>query len=185
MWQRLLADGFTFSPAIGAEPGSGYVHRGYKGGTFGSKVQGGVRQDAAVVVFFGSRDDMFTPPPELSSAVAATFGETKKVAPGATLIVVGPPWPTGEPDPAVLAVREVLRDETGRAGGIFVDPIEQRWLTDPHLLGADGIYPNDDGHKYLADKITNTVEKQLCMPRQSQFASAPPAPPPKVCSRLR
>ena len=78
----------------------------------------------------------------------------RATAPGAKLLVIGPPWPTADVPPAVLQIRDVLGMQAGMAGATFIDPIAERWFVDrPDLIAPDGVHPTDAGHDYLAGLI--------------------------------
>ena len=40
--------------------------------------------------------------------------------------------------------------------------LAEHWIADaPQLIGADGVHPTDDGHKYLAQRIAPIIAKTL------------------------
>ena len=93
---------------------------------------------------------------------AGTFLQARLTAPAAKLLVIGPPWPTETPPPAVLRIRDALRDQAWGAGALFIDPIAEGWFVGrPDLIGGDGVHPNDAGHVYLAEKITPLIYDEL------------------------
>ena len=121
-----------------------------------------VRADDNLVVFFGSRNDEPVDPQRFPGMAANTFQMARRSAPGAKLLVIGPPWPTAAPPQAVLRIRDNLRDQAFAAGAVFVDPIAQGWFVGrPDLIGPDGVHPTDGGHAYMAVKIAPLIYDQL------------------------
>jgi GDSL-like Lipase/Acylhydrolase family len=105
-----------------------------------------------------STNDGVAPPDELRTAVGDDFAKAKALAPHAKLLVIGPTWPTPDPPPELVGVRDILRDQASAAGAVFVDPLAEHWIADePQLIGGDGTHPTDEGHKYLAKKIAPLI----------------------------
>jgi lysophospholipase L1-like esterase len=76
--------------------------------------------------------------------------------------VIGPPWLTANPPPAVLKIRDSLREQAVAIGALFVDPIaEGSFVGRGDLIGQDGVHPTDAGHVYMADKIAPLIYDQL------------------------
>jgi lysophospholipase L1-like esterase len=145
-----------------AEGGSGYANVGSYGGVFGDQVSAVVGLACDLVVFFGSPNDGVAPPDGLRTAVADDFAKAKALAPHAKLLVIGPTWPTPDPPPDLVGVRDILRDQASAAGAVFVDPLAEHWIADePQLIGGDGTHPTDEGHEYLAKKIAPLIATTL------------------------
>ena len=144
------------------EGGAGYATVGDYGGVFGGQVNAVVGIACDLVVFFGSTNDGVAPPDELRTAVRDDLARAKALAPRAKLLVIGPTWPTPEPPPEMLGVRDILRDQSAAAGAVFVDPIAEHWIADaPQMIGGDGTHPTDEGHEYLAQKIAPLINNSL------------------------
>ena len=93
---------------------------------------------------------------------AGTLHLARHTAPDARVLVIGPPWPTAAPPPAVLTIRNSLRAQAAAIGATFVDPIDAGWFVGrPDLIGHDGVHPTDAGHVYLAEKIAPLIYSQL------------------------
>lgn len=160
--QILAAEGVEVDADIAAEGGAGYGQRGHAGSVFGDLTARAVRRSDQLVVFFGSRNDQPVDPQRFPGLAADAFRLARMVAPGARLLVIGPPWPTAAPPPAVLTIRDRLREQAAAAGGVFVDPIAEGWFAGrPDLIGADGVHPTDGGHAYLAARIAPLIYDQL------------------------
>ncbi len=117
---------------------------------------------ADVVVVVGSRDDGPGVADQVAAAGNALLADLGERAPEAGLVVVGPIWPEDPAPAGARNNRDVLRAAAESAGATFVDPIEEAWFVEePALLGADGVYPTDEGHAYLADRIEPAVRSAL------------------------
>ena len=161
-WRELASQRTPVTADVGAEGGAGYGTRGNRGSLFEDLTSRTVKPDDALVVFFGSRNDQRVDPARLSVLAYGTFQLARRLAPSAALLVIGPPWPTADPPPEVLRIRDALRYQAGLAGATFVDPIEQRWFVGkPDLIGADGVHPTDAGRAYLARQIAPLIAARL------------------------
>jgi lysophospholipase L1-like esterase len=162
VWQILAGQQTAITADVNAEGGAGYGTRGSHGHVFEDLTEGVVKSDDAVVVFFGSRNDQNVDPTQLSILAYGTFQLARRLAPSASFLVIGPPWPAANPPDWVLRIRDALRYQAGVAGAKFVDPIAAGWFVgQPGLIGADGVHPTDAGHAYMADKIAPLIASQL------------------------
>ena len=161
-WKALSDHGIAVTPTVAAEGGAGYCRRGNRGSVFEDLTVRAVKPNDVLVVFFGSRNDMNVEPTRLSIAMYGTLKLARRIARSAKLLVIGPPWPTADPPPEILRVRDVLGYQAELAGATFTDPIAARWFVGkPELIGKDGVHPTDAGHTYMADKIAPLIGTQL------------------------
>ncbi|MEI6697737.1 GDSL lipase [Mycolicibacterium sp.] len=160
--QLLAREGVEVEADVAAEGGAGYGQRGSRGSIFQDLTAQAARRNDALVIFFGSRNDEPVDPQTFPALAAGTFQLARFAAPGAKILVIGPPWPTAGPPPAVLKIRDSLRDQATLAGAAFIDPIAEGWFVGrPNLIGPDGVHPTDTGHAYLAEKIAPLIFDQL------------------------
>ena len=161
-WQILARQGIATTADVGAQGGAGYGTRGNRGSLFEDLTAATVKPDDTLVVFFGSRNDQGVDPTQLSILTYGTFQLARRIAPTARFLVIGPPWPTAEPPPAVLRIRDVLAYQADLAGATFIDPLAAGWFVGrPDLIAADGVHPTDAGHTYMAEKIAPLIGAQL------------------------
>lgn len=161
-WQTLARNGVPVMADVAAEGGAGYATRGNRGNVFEDLAARAVKRDDDLVVFFGSRNDERVEPAILSVMVYGVFQMARRTAPTARFLVIGPAWPTADPPPAILRIRDTLAYQARLAKADFVDPIAERWFVDePQLIGKDGVHPTDDGHVYMADKIAPLIATRL------------------------
>ncbi|WNG85269.1 SGNH/GDSL hydrolase family protein [Mycobacterium sp. ITM-2016-00317] len=162
VWKALTEHGIGVLPTVAAEGGAGYCTRGNRGGVYEDLTVRAVKPSDVLVVFFGSRNDMNVEPTRLSIAMYGTFKMARQIARTADLLVIGPPWPTADPPPEIVRVRDVLKYQAELAGGTFFDPIAARWFVGrPELIGRDGVHPTDAGHAYMAEKIAPLISSRL------------------------
>ncbi|MBX7444315.1 MULTISPECIES: SGNH/GDSL hydrolase family protein [unclassified Arthrobacter] len=154
-----LGAGFELFNA--AENGSGYLSPGDYDGTFGTQVEDFVTPDTGVVVFFGSENDLGYAAPDIGDAALAAVTRAEELAPAAKIIVVGPPSYTATPDPALVDISTALKSAAREAGGEFVDPIEEGWISDDFddLIGPDGDHPTVAGQHYLLEHIGARIDQ--------------------------
>lgn len=161
-WQNLAGRGVYVSADVAAEGGAGYGVPGNHGSLFGDLTRRVVQPDDALVVFFGSRNDQDVDPGELSRLIGDTLGLARRTAPGARMLVIGPPWPTAEVPGNVWRIRDLLAIQARIVDAEFVDPLAERWFVGlPDLIGPDGVHPTDAGHAYMADKIAPLIGAAL------------------------
>ena len=161
-WDELANHRMAISADVGAEGGAGYGTRGNQGSLFEDLTARTIKSDDSLVVFFGSRNDLNVDPAQLSILAYGTFQLARRIAPSATFLVIGPPWPTDDPPANLVRVRDALQYQAGVAGATFVDPIAERWFVGrPGLIGSDGVHPTNAGHQYMADKIAPLIAAQL------------------------
>ncbi|MCX2929426.1 SGNH/GDSL hydrolase family protein [Mycobacterium sp. CVI_P3] len=164
-WLLLASQGARIDADVAAEGGAGYGIRGNHGSLFEDLTARAVNHDDVLVVFFGSRNDQPVDLHRYPALVGQTFQIARRVAPTAKFLVIGPPWPTADPPPVVLTLRDDLRAQAKAAGAIFIDPLAEGWFVGhPELIGADGVHPTDAGHAYLAQKIAPLIRSQLAIP---------------------
>jgi lysophospholipase L1-like esterase len=161
-WQALAQQGERIAPDVAAEGRAGYGMPGDHDSIFEDLTAHAVKSDDTLVVFYGSRNDQGIDLGTLAAKAHDTFDLAHQLAPGARLLVIGPPWPTADVPLNMLQIRDILGSAAGAAGATFVDPIAERWFVGrPDLIGADGVHPNDAGHQYMADKIAPLIRTQL------------------------
>lgn len=161
-WKLLGQRGINVVADIAAEGGAGYAQPGNRGSIFSDLTARAVQRNDALVVFFGSRNDQPANPAEFPARAAGALHLARFAAPEARVLVIGPPWPSSTPPPAVLAIRNALRAQATAIGATFVDPIAEDWFVGrPSLIGHDGVHPTDAGHTYMAEKIAPLIYNQL------------------------
>jgi len=161
-WKLLAHRGVDIQADVAAEGGAGYGQPGDHGSVFQDLTARAVRRNDVLVVFFGSRNDQPVSPAAFPDLAGGTLHLARYAAPDARVLVIGPPWPTATPPPAVLNIRNSLRAQAAAIGATFVDPIAQTWFVGrPDLIGHDGVHPTDAGHVYMAEKIAPLIYNQL------------------------
>lgn len=161
-WEILADRGRPVTADVAAEGRAGYVVRGDHHSTFVDLTARAVRPDDAVVVFFGSRNDEPVDPIEVAGSAINAFELTRRRAPMARLLVIGPPWPTADVPLRITQIRDALATVSTALGARFVDPLAERWFVDsPEQIAVDGVHPTDRGHRYLAGRIAELIAAEL------------------------
>lgn len=161
-WGLLARSGVEVDADVAAEGGAGYGQRGSRGSLFEDLTAQAVRRNDDLIIYFGSRNDQTVDPQKFPASAADTFQLARFAAPAAKVLVIGPPWPTASPPPAVLKIRDLLREQAAMVGAVFIDPITEGWFVGrPDLIGQDGVHPTDAGHVYMAEKIAPLIYDQL------------------------
>jgi lysophospholipase L1-like esterase len=144
--------------------GSGYVHAGNTGKPFSGQV-GAISPDAALVVVYGSRNDLVgADPASVSSAASDLYSAIKAKAKNAALVVIGPSFVENPTPTAGVAQAAAIRQAATDADATYVDAADWFHGTPANYIGADGIHPTDAGHRYLATKIEPIIRAALNVP---------------------
>ncbi|WP_084361272.1 SGNH/GDSL hydrolase family protein [Herbiconiux solani] len=165
LWEYLLRGQLTTETRplvldVSADPSGRYV--GTDGGVTFELLAGEVDPSSALVIFFGGRDDG-ADSDQVREAATRAFSAASAVAPDAEILVIGAAW-LGEDIPEHVAVtNQALRAASDSVGAEFVDPISEGWFNDgtAGVVGTDGVHPNNQGHEYLATKISPYVLHHL------------------------
>lgn len=157
--QRKRADTYITAGAYG---GGGWLALGPFGQGFMDGVSKVATKEKALLVFFGSVNDSAKDVEAYQSKVRETLTAARAGSPNAKLLIIGPPAVRPAAHATLAPLRDVLASEAQAAGADFVDPLTDQWFTDrPDLIGADGVHPTDEGHKYMAERILPAVARNL------------------------
>lgn len=173
-WAALLKsnlhdDGVELSENVGAVGASGYVAPGhFSAGVFADQIGRVVGTNDNLVIIFGSRNDAKVPADDLTQAVHTALVKVHDMAPKAKVLLISPAWAawsTYPPSVDMVKVRDVLKTEAELTGATLLDPIADKWFADrPDVIGEDGVHPTDEGHVYMAERITPVVKQLLAVP---------------------
>jgi len=116
-----------------------------------------------VAVIAGGQNDATFVQPNVQRSANALLARLKQDLPQTSVVVVGPFATRGQPSAQLLATRDVIAAAAKANGVTFIDPIAEHWIVGvqnqpgsgnaPQYIGADGVNPNADGYKYLADRL--------------------------------
>ncbi|WP_146363578.1 SGNH/GDSL hydrolase family protein [Arthrobacter yangruifuii] len=159
-WTRLVGTRFTdrgdtVELNVMAQPGSGYIARGNAGLHFREIVTLRLREDADVVLVFGSRNDGVQTDDAMYTAAKSLYADIRDRAPSARIIAVGPAWGEESAPDFIRANNEAMARAASEEDVRYVDAIAAGWFAGDStgLISEDGIHPTDAGHDYLAGKI--------------------------------
>lgn len=159
-WRDLIAEnGYTVHSLH--EGGTGYVitrETGEGASNFVTRVES-VAEGTQHLVFFGSVNDAVAGYDAVYSAATEAFGAAADRA--LDILVIGPASPVWPVASEMISARDAVRDAASDAGLDFIDPIEAGWFSEnPDLIGPDGTHPNDAGHVYLAQMLTDVLDER-------------------------
>jgi hypothetical protein len=143
--------------------GTGFLNPGPLGGeTFADRVvKDPIHPHPDVVVFQGGRNDVAYSSDKLRAAAIATAELTHKRFIGAQVVFLGP-IPAHVPAPAdQLAVASTLRSAAAASKSVFIDPIEQGWITADNqeaYVGHVAGHPDNDGYAYIAGHVLTDLK---------------------------
>jgi lysophospholipase L1-like esterase len=114
-----------------------------------------------LVVFQGGRNDVNYPAAQLRAAAIQTAALTRKRFSGVQIVFLGPiPARVPAPDDQI-AVAATLRSAAAACKCVFVNPIEQAWITpgnEQGYLGPVPAHPDNDGYAYIAQRLLSDLE---------------------------
>lgn len=138
--------------------GTGFLNPGPRGHqTFAERIaHQPTHPHPDVVVFQGGRNDVSYPAAQLRAAAIRTVELTRKRFNGVEVVFLGPiPAQVPAPD-SQLAVASTLRAAAASCHAVFIDPIEQGWITPGNEHGYTGAvpaHPDNRGYAYIAGRV--------------------------------
>ncbi|MGY1723804.1 SGNH/GDSL hydrolase family protein [Blastococcus sp. SYSU DS0533] len=158
-WPAIVAQRVGAELQLNAVSRSGYAAAGATGQDFLDLVESTPVPDADVTLLFGSRNDLDESPAVVRENATAAIAAAQSQAPDTSVVVIGPVWDDGDVPDALLAVRDAVQAAARAVGVPFVDPLAAGWFAEQTgFIAADGVSPNDQGHVYLADRVTPLVQ---------------------------
>lgn len=160
---RIAEDQMPVDVIKSSHGGSGYLNRGPDDTVFAEEAEAVVSESAAVVVVFGSGNDV-DEKGDVGAAATQICRRVARVAPRARLLYVAPSWTRGQAVPRELrSIAEAIGGAAKEcAGAQFLDPIGERWFPDlTGMIGGDGIHPTNAGHEVFATHIYPVVKRLL------------------------
>jgi lysophospholipase L1-like esterase len=152
---------------LDAQGGTGYVADGSPNdanfGPFAERLPDDfTRYRADVIIVDGGRNDVNADVNGVHTAAANYLRAVRSNWPKATLVVVVPAYMASTPQnfPFGVELGQRLRDTLQPLGGILIDPMADGWIPATNvgaLMSADGVHPNPDGHRYLAEHLRDEL----------------------------
>jgi lysophospholipase L1-like esterase len=121
-----------------------------------------------MLIVSGGHNDRNKPPAHVGAAARDLLFRVKARWPGTHLVLLGPMWGTGYPDPPVLAIRDELEGVAHEIGIPFIDPLREQWITGDrrdgtgnalHYILRDRVHPTPTGHRYIATRLAADLEE--------------------------
>jgi lysophospholipase L1-like esterase len=121
-----------------------------------------------MVIVSGGHNDQKYAPAQVATAAESLFNKIRRQWPGTRVVLIGPMWGSGAPDPAALEIRDALAVTARRLSVPFIDPLAQKWITGDRksktgnaadYILRDGIHPSAAGHRYLATRLVADLRR--------------------------
>lgn len=166
----LLADLIEGETIVDGVSGSGYQRPGYAGPAFGERIAAlDPELNPDLIVIQGSINDRRQDAASYPAAVNAAWDALRATYPDAPIVVLGPApheLPVGA---STARIDRDLARLAGARGWWYISPVKDEWITPDNYLdlidvGAGRMHPSDAGHRYLAERVADALER---------FAGAP------------
>ncbi|HEU5160555.1 MAG TPA: SGNH/GDSL hydrolase family protein [Streptosporangiaceae bacterium] len=155
---------------IGGLGGTGFVAPGATHEPFDALFERQLawRPEPDMIIVAGGHNDRTYAPARVAAAAEALLAKIRQLWPDSRVLLVGPMWGNGAPDPAVLEIRDALGVVARTLKIPFIDPLGGRWITGDragHVGNAvryiepDGVHPNAEGHRYLATRLVGELRR--------------------------
>jgi lysophospholipase L1-like esterase len=121
-----------------------------------------------MVIVAGGHNDRSYAPSRVAAAATTLLTKIRRLWPSARLLLIGPMWGSGAPDPSALEIRDALAAAARGLEVPFVDPLAGKWITGDrvthtgnagHYIQRDGVHPNVAGHQYLATRLVADLRR--------------------------
>ncbi len=154
-WPALVAKAQGWRVVNLAVPGTGFVNPGWTGEPVWARVAAAIRAKPSVVVLAAGHNDSRWSRARIAAAAERVIDRLHRSLPKATIVIVGPIWPSGGAPARAMALRDHLRNQARDIGAVFIDPIAGGWFAGANhrLIRPDGIHPTDSGHRHIADEV--------------------------------
>jgi lysophospholipase L1-like esterase len=138
--------------------GTGYTNPGQadEGDTvYGDRVERVIAASPDVVIVQGGTNDRDYQ--STRDAAGSVFAQLKAGLPQAQIVAMGP-LATGTLDEATMTpARDAIRDAAAAEGIEFIDPLDGGWLGRDASLFVDGVHPNAEGQRQIADLFVRAM----------------------------
>ncbi|GAA2093672.1 SGNH/GDSL hydrolase family protein [Actinomadura alba] len=155
---------------VGGRGGTGFATPGSKREPFAALFERQLswRPPPDMLIVSGGHNDRNRPPAQVGTAARDLLFRVKARWPGTHLVLLGPMWGTGTPEPSVLRIRDALEGVAHEVGIPFIDPLREQWITGdlrdgtgnaPHYILRDRVHPTPAGHRYIATRLAADLER--------------------------
>ncbi|NHI16373.1 SGNH/GDSL hydrolase family protein [Microbacterium excoecariae] len=163
-YAALTGEALGWKTTVDGENGSGYLHEGSAGGTYGSRLARlAATDDFDVIVIQGSINDRKDALAGLDGAAEAVWDGFAERFPDAEIVVLGPAPHVLPVEEKIERIDEILARAAAADGLTYVSPLADEWITpanydtviDTSEQGAN--HPGDAGHAYLAEVLADDL----------------------------
>lgn len=149
---------------IGGYRGTGFVAKGHIGKAFSALFteQLAWRPAPDMIIVSGGHNDRRHPPVAVADAARRLIAGIQERWPRAHVLLVGPMWGGGDPEPDVVAVADALGGVAQERRVPYIDPLREHWITGDRRKGtgnaaryilSDATHPTAEGAHYIAGRL--------------------------------
>ena len=160
-------------PAIYGLSGAGYARPSVHGRRLTSVIPKVVARRPPVLLVVLGHNDTRVAPERVRAAARLCLWRLRRRLREATIVVVGPIWPSGSPPYRVLVTRDAILRAVRDVDGLkWIDPVAERWFTGDRarhtgnaarFISADENHPNNAGHAHIARLLVRDL-RRLAVP---------------------
>lgn len=160
-WPRTVSKNLGWNPRNLAAGGTGYNQTASFQGCgrehCGAYLEMSEKIPAApsYIIVSGGRND---PGSDDGAAAKSLFDSLRQRFPDATIIALSPWWDASEVPASLTAKAESIKAAAESAGVSYLDT-GQPFTGHPELISPDGVHPNADGYRVLAERLTTILSQ--------------------------
>jgi lysophospholipase L1-like esterase len=162
-YAAILSKRLGWEPVAFGQGGTGYTNPGQADegdSIFADRVDAIVAASPSVVIVQGSTNDRNYD--RTLAAATEVFSRLRGALPDAKIIAVGPLLTPTLGAEAVTPARNAVRDAASKTSVPFIDPLEDKWLSqDRSLFVDDGVHPSGTGQAEIAAQLAKAVQPLL------------------------
>lgn len=174
-WPAIVAQKLGLLSLLSAQPGTGYT-KGYgSGSAYPARVNDVIALRPSILIVEGSRNDVDIAATKRTAIQVLTA--LRSGLPQTKILVIGPFY-LDAMSTRTTPINEAVRAAALSLGLTYVDTLKAGWFTGSahRFVGADGIHPTDEGHRYIANLIVPLVTRLLPAGYTIPTASSAPNP---------
>ncbi len=156
VWPQLLAESRGYHLVNMSIGGTGYVNGAFST-TFGDRITSADIERPGIIIFAGSRNDIWYSPAEVRAAAREALVTAQDRFPRARIIAIGPIWDSSTPTDEARDINSAVREAAEASSVEFIDALSADWLADRSLIHADGIHATDAGQQALSDGVEEAI----------------------------
>lgn len=160
-WTTIVAQTAGWSESNFGSDDTGYVAAPFVEGeqllSYGDRIDAVIEKSPEVIIISGGRNDVGQDPALVRQEALELFTQLTEQLPETSVLVLSPWWDASEPPFEFSQIVESIGSAAEEANVSYIDTGLP--LTDPALIAADGVHPNDDGYAAIAEAVTAALSR--------------------------